>query len=176
MRQSEPLLCRGPHSVAGGVSRGRRGQHRAGETACQVWGGHKALQQGRVESGAHGLLLRQHRPPTLPTLMPILDAEGIELENKRIHPVLSVEAEYVILIPYLSPYRSPLVENACYQTLKKIKYSNPVPHCSFRTLDSIFSQKGTHSKLFEISFLVFRGIIISFSLENLREHEFERAK
>ena len=98
------------------------------------------------------------------------------VENKRIHPVLSVEAEYVILIPYLSPYRSPLVENACYQTLKKIKYSNPVPHCSFRTLDSIFSQKGTHSKLFEISFLVFRGIIISFSLENLREHEFERAK
>ena len=118
MHQSEPLLCRGPHSVAGGVSRGRRGQHRAGETACQVWGGHKAVQQGRVESGAHGLLLRQHHPSPLPTLMPILDAEGIELENKRIHPVLSVEAEYVILIPYLSSYRSPLVENACYQTLK----------------------------------------------------------
>merc|ERR1711899_103323 len=49
-----------------GLPGGRRGQHGAGEVACQVWGRHTLVKQGRVEPGAHGLLLRQHHPPPLP--------------------------------------------------------------------------------------------------------------
>ena len=76
VRQPEPLLLRRADSSAGGLPGGRRGQHRAGEVACQVRGGHTLVKQGRVEPGAHGLLLRQHQPPPLPPFLPFLDAES----------------------------------------------------------------------------------------------------
>merc|ERR1712156_1270121 len=64
------------YSSAGGLPGGRRGQHGAGEVTRQIRGGHTLVKQGRVEPGAHGLLLRQHHPPALPPFLPFLDAES----------------------------------------------------------------------------------------------------